>query len=54
MECREYECERYRGVQGAEVEDDGCVLPARSEVERTKNMLYGYEGYKIYVVVLWE
>ena len=31
--------------RGTEVcEEDGCVLPARSEVERTRSLVYGCEG----------
>ena len=40
MECREYEWERYKG----EEEEDGCVMSARSEVERTRSTVYGCEG----------
>ena len=35
MECRKYKKERYRGVRGTEEEEEGCVLSARSQVERT-------------------
>ena len=31
-------------MRGAEEEEDGCVLPARSEVERTRNTIYESEG----------
>ena len=44
---REYEWERYRGVRGTEEEEDGCVLSARSKVERTRSAVFGREAKKI-------
>ena len=35
-------------------EEDGCVLSARSELERTRHTGYGCEGQKIQVVVVLE
>ena len=43
-----------RGTEVCEEEEDGCVLSARSKVERTRSAVFWREGEKMQVVVVWE